>query len=129
MLTRAELGDYLGLSWSTLKHVLTVPPVDLGTSVIRYRRDQIDDWVKSRPPRLGRAAPAPVVPPVERLVPDTRLRAVGPGFQPGAQAPAAVPALAARPEAEASSGITPIAPLPTPRVFDAAPAMAVPSAD
>ena len=78
MLTRAELCDYLGLSWSTLKHVLTVPPVDLGGSMIRYRRDQIDEWVKSRPPRLGRAtqASAPVAHLAEPPAPDTRLRAL-----------------------------------------------------
>lgn len=53
MLTRLELCEYLGLSWRTLKKVLTVPPVDVGANVVRYSRDQIDVWVATRP-ALGR---------------------------------------------------------------------------
>lgn len=52
MLTRAELCDYLGVSWSTLKGTLTVHPIDFGASVVRYSRAQIDDWIKTRPPRI-----------------------------------------------------------------------------
>ena len=52
MLTRAQLCQYLGVSWSTLKGVLTVRPVDLGASVVRYSRAQIDDWIATRPPRV-----------------------------------------------------------------------------
>jgi hypothetical protein len=51
MMTRAQLCGYLGVSWATLKGVLTVAPVDVGANLIRYRRDQVDEWVRSRPPR------------------------------------------------------------------------------
>lgn len=49
LLNRSELCEYLGLSWRTLKGVLTVSPVDMGASVIRYNRQQIDAWVETRP--------------------------------------------------------------------------------
>lgn len=52
MLTRAELCQYLGVSWSTLKGTLTVHPIDMGASVVRYSRAQIDDWIATRPPRV-----------------------------------------------------------------------------
>ena len=51
MLTRTEVCEYLGLSWRTLKNVLTVQPVDMGASVVRYNRKQIDAWVEARPAR------------------------------------------------------------------------------
>ncbi|WP_438852784.1 hypothetical protein [Brevundimonas nasdae] len=49
LLNRTELCEYLGLSWSTLKGVLAVSPIDMGASVIRYNRQQIDAWVETRP--------------------------------------------------------------------------------
>jgi predicted DNA-binding transcriptional regulator AlpA len=73
MLTRAELCDYLGVSWSTLKAVLTVRPVDLGASVVRYSRAQIDEWIKTRPPRVkGGDRPLVEVVVVDETVPDER---------------------------------------------------------
>ena len=69
MLTRAELCQYLGVSWSTLKRVLTVAPVDMGANVIRYSRDQIDAWVASRP-ALGRARPRARAPRIEEIPSD-----------------------------------------------------------
>lgn len=76
MLSRDQLCDYLGVSWSTLKSILTVPPVDLGAKVIRYRRDQIDEWVKSRPPRQGGMLSTPEAAPPAPAAPDARLRAL-----------------------------------------------------
>lgn len=52
LLSRGELCEYLGVSWRTLKNVLTVRPVDMGANVVRYNRDQIDAWVATLPPRL-----------------------------------------------------------------------------
>lgn len=52
LLSRSELCEYLGVSWRTLKNVLTVRPVDMGANVVRYNRDQIDEWVATLPPRL-----------------------------------------------------------------------------
>lgn len=76
MLSREQLCDYLGVSWSTLRSVLTVSPVDLGVNVIRYRRDQIDEWVRSRPPRFGKVPQVPEAAAFEASAPDTRLRAL-----------------------------------------------------
>ena len=73
MLTRAELCDYLGVSWSTLKGVLTVRPVDLGASVVRYSRAQIDDWIKTRPSRVKGGDRPLVEVVVDEPVPDERL--------------------------------------------------------
>lgn len=52
MLNRTELCEYTGVSWRTLKNVLTVRPVDMGANVVRYSRVQVDEWVASLPPRL-----------------------------------------------------------------------------
>lgn len=76
MLSRDQLCNYLGVSWSTLKSILTVPPVDLGAKVIRYRRDQIDEWVKSRPPLQGRMPSTLQALAPEPAAPDARLRAL-----------------------------------------------------
>lgn len=78
MMSRAQLCDYLGVSWTTLKAILTVPPVDLGANVVRYRRDQIDEWVKSRPPRRQeRANPSPPIQADrDESSPDARLSAL-----------------------------------------------------
>jgi len=79
MLSRDQLCDSLGVSWYTLKGLLTVSPVDLGANVIRYRRDQIDEWVKSRPPRAARGrrtCPEPQAPTAETPEQDSRLLAL-----------------------------------------------------
>lgn len=79
MLSRTQLCLYLGVSWATLKGVLTVRPVDMGASVIRYRRDQIDEWVRSRPQRAAKAlgpTPEPQGPPAETPEQDARLLAL-----------------------------------------------------
>lgn len=58
LLTREQLCAYLGgLSWETVKKVLTVAPVDLGANVLRYRRPEIDAWVDTRPARGERVLP------------------------------------------------------------------------
>ena len=77
-MSRAQLCDYLGVSWTTLKAILTVPPVDLGANVVRYRRDQIDEWVKSRPPRRQERdnASPPIQPDRDDPSPDARLSAL-----------------------------------------------------
>lgn len=76
MLSRAELCDYLGVSWSTLKGTLTVHPIDLGASVIRYSRAQIDDWIKTRPPRI-KGGSRPLIEDVSiESIPDERLTAL-----------------------------------------------------
>lgn len=61
MLTKDQVCEYLGVSWKTLGGILTVSPVDLGASVVRYNRIQIDEWAQGRPgrgrnTRLGSAA-------------------------------------------------------------------------
>lgn len=49
LLSRAQLCEYLGASWGTLKNVLTVRPIDMGANIVRYNRDQIDSWAASLP--------------------------------------------------------------------------------
>lgn len=51
MLTKDQVCEYLGVSWKTLAGILTVSPVDLGASVVRYNRTQIDEWAQARPGR------------------------------------------------------------------------------
>lgn len=51
LLTKEQLSAYLALSWSTISKICTVAPVDVGATVIRYNRFQIDEWVASLPPR------------------------------------------------------------------------------
>ena len=59
LLTKEQLSAYLALSWSTISKICTVAPVDVGASVIRYNRLQIDEWVASLPPKtIKHAAPA-----------------------------------------------------------------------
>lgn len=59
LLTKEQLSAYLALSWSTISKICTVAPVDVGASVIRYNRFQIDEWVASLPPKtIKHAAPA-----------------------------------------------------------------------
>lgn len=67
LLTKEQLSAYLTLSWSTISKICTVAPVDLGASVIRYNRFQIDEWVASLPPKtVKQAAPAaPSLPDME----------------------------------------------------------------
>lgn len=52
MLNRAEVCEYLGVSWRTLKNILTVRPVDMGANVVRYSRVQLEEWVATLPPRF-----------------------------------------------------------------------------
>lgn len=59
LLTKEQLSAYLALSWSTISKICTVAPVDVGASVIRYNRLQIDEWVAGLPPKtIKHAAPA-----------------------------------------------------------------------
>lgn len=50
---RAYLDD---LGDATLKAICPVAPVDLGNSVIRYRRSDVDRWIESLPLRQLRRA-------------------------------------------------------------------------
>lgn len=67
LLTKEQLSAYLAMSWSTISKICTVPPLDVGASVIRYNRLQIDEWVASLPPKaIKNAAPAaPTLPDLE----------------------------------------------------------------
>lgn len=67
LLTKEQLSAYLALSWSTISKICTVAPLDVGASVIRYNRLQIDEWVASLPPKtIKHAAPAaPSLPDLE----------------------------------------------------------------
>lgn len=49
LLNQTELCEYLGVSWRTLKGILTVSPIDMGANVTRYNRQQIDAWIETRP--------------------------------------------------------------------------------
>ena len=51
LLTKEQLSAYLAMSWSTISKICTVAPLDVGASVIRYNRLQIDEWVASLPPK------------------------------------------------------------------------------
>ncbi|QIH72659.1 hypothetical protein GYM46_06665 [Brevundimonas mediterranea] len=61
------MSAYLALSWSTISKICTVAPVDVGASVIRYNRLQIDEWVASLPPKAikNAALVAPTLPDLE----------------------------------------------------------------
>ena len=67
LLTKEQLSAYLALSWSTISKICTVAPVDVGASVIRYNRLQIDEWVASLPPKAikNAALVAPTLPDLE----------------------------------------------------------------
>lgn len=52
LLSRDQLCAYIGVSPATLTKICPVRPLDLGASLIRYSRDQIDEWVATLPPRL-----------------------------------------------------------------------------
>ncbi len=53
LLTREQLCAYLGgVSESTVVRICTVPPIQLGVSLLRYDRQAIDAWIDSLPPRL-----------------------------------------------------------------------------
>lgn len=67
LLSKQQLASYLGMSGSTLAKVCPVAPVDVGASLVRYSRAQIDEWVATLPARdamgrqvvLRRAEPTP----------------------------------------------------------------------
>ena len=63
LLSKEQLSAYLALSWSTISKICTVAPLDVGASVVRYNRLQIDEWVASLPPKTIKyaspAAPSP----------------------------------------------------------------------
>lgn len=52
LLSRDQLCAYIGVSADTLTRICPVRPLDLGASVVRWSRLQIDDWVPTLPPRL-----------------------------------------------------------------------------
>ena len=49
LLSKEQLCAYLALSWSTISKICTVAPIDVGVSVVRYSRVQIDEWVAGLP--------------------------------------------------------------------------------
>jgi len=55
------------MSWSTISKICTVAPLDVGASMIRYNRLQIDEWVASLPPKAikNAALAAPTLPDLE----------------------------------------------------------------
>ena len=52
LLSRDQLCAYIGVSADTLTRICPVRPLDLGASVVRWSRLQIDEWVATLPPRL-----------------------------------------------------------------------------
>lgn len=77
LLTKEQLSAYLALSWSTISKICTVAPVDVGASVIRYNRLQIDEWVSSLPPKtIKHAAPAASLPDMETKSTERRISAL-----------------------------------------------------
>lgn len=56
LLSKEQLCAYLALSWSTISKICTVAPVDVGVSVIRYNRVQIDEWVAELPSKPTKRA-------------------------------------------------------------------------
>jgi len=55
LLTLDQLCDYLGgMDERTLAKICPVRPVDLGANLLRYNRQQIDQWAEGLPPRLIR---------------------------------------------------------------------------
>jgi hypothetical protein len=60
LMTRDMVAAYTMMSVSTLLKVCPVAPVDLGAGIVRYRRDDLDVWIRTLPlrlPRVARAAP------------------------------------------------------------------------
>ncbi len=57
LLSRKQLTFYVGLSRSSIAKVCPVAPVDIGLSVVRFNRRQIDNWLSTLPPRGAPARP------------------------------------------------------------------------
>lgn len=56
-LSREQLRAYLGgIGDATLRMVCPVAPLDLGNSVVRYRKADVDAWEATLPRRLPRPA-------------------------------------------------------------------------
>jgi hypothetical protein len=58
LLSKEQLCAYLALSWSTISKICTVAPIDVGVSVVRYSRVQIDEWVAGLPSKPTKRAAA-----------------------------------------------------------------------
>jgi hypothetical protein len=58
LMTRDMVAAYTMMSMSTLLKVCPVAPVDLGAGIVRYRRDDLDAWIKTLLPRLPKYAKA-----------------------------------------------------------------------
>lgn len=52
LLSREQLCAYVGVSAATITRICPVRPLDMGASLVRYSRAQIDEWVATLPPRL-----------------------------------------------------------------------------
>ncbi len=52
LLSRDQLCAYIGVGVETITKVCPVRPLDMGASLVRYSRAQIDEWVATLPPRL-----------------------------------------------------------------------------
>lgn len=74
-LTKEQLCVYLGgMDERTLSKILPVQPLDLGANILRWHRQQVDEWAASLSPRLPKsmkasndAVPAPQEPEDEDL--------------------------------------------------------------
>lgn len=56
-LSREQLRAYLGgIGDATLRMICPVAPLDLGSSVLRYRKTEVDAWEATLPHRLPRPA-------------------------------------------------------------------------
>lgn len=81
LLTRPQACAYLAISEETFRRICPIPPVDLGNSLLRWNRAQLDTWVAGLPARLRReqergqdAPPQPV--PVTEPADERRLSSI-----------------------------------------------------
>lgn len=52
LLSRDQLCAYIGVGAETITRICPVRPLDLGANLVRYSRQQVDEWVATLPPRL-----------------------------------------------------------------------------
>lgn len=52
LLSRDQLCAYIGVGADTITRICPVRPLDLGANLVRYSRQQVDEWVATLPPRL-----------------------------------------------------------------------------
>lgn len=58
-LTKEQLCAYLGgMDERTLSKILPVQPLDLGANILRWHRQQVDEWAAGLAPRLPKSMKA-----------------------------------------------------------------------